>query len=82
MTGRASVSELPPAAPVLADNLPVNPFHLFPTWKSYASRPRRPFAQLTTAAIDAGIARAALDDTVAFVRNSARPWIDAGGAGQ
>ncbi len=27
---------------VLADNLPVNPFHLFPTWKSYASDPRRP----------------------------------------
>nr|WP_288362014.1 acyl-CoA dehydrogenase family protein [uncultured Klebsiella sp.] len=33
---------------------------------------------MTTAAIDAGIARAALDDTVAFVRHSARPWIDAG----
>jgi SfnB family sulfur acquisition oxidoreductase len=64
---------------VLADNLPVNPFHLFPTWKSYASPTLAgPFAQLTTAAIDAGIARAALDDTVAFVRNSARPWIDAG----
>ncbi|MCS6067812.1 hypothetical protein LNO81_16310 [Klebsiella variicola subsp. variicola] len=64
---------------VLADNLPVNPFHLFPTWKSYASPTLAgPFAQLTTAAIDAGIARAALDDTVAFVRHSARPWIDAG----
>ncbi|MCS5946767.1 hypothetical protein LNP25_26075 [Klebsiella variicola subsp. variicola] len=51
---------------VLADNLPVNPFHLFPTWKSYASPTLAgPFAQLTTAAIDAGIARAALDDTVA-----------------
>lgn len=64
---------------VLAENLPVNPFHLFPTWKSYASPTLAgPFAQLTTAAIDAGIARAALEDTVAFVRNSARPWIDAG----
>ncbi|HIE9243529.1 TPA: SfnB family sulfur acquisition oxidoreductase [Klebsiella variicola subsp. variicola] len=64
---------------VLADNLPVNPFHLFPTWKSYASPTLAgPFAQLTTAAIDAGIARAALDDTVAFVRHSARPRIDAG----
>ena len=59
---------------VLADNLPVNPFHLFPTWKSYASPTLAgPFAQLTTAAIDAGIARAALDDTVAFVRDRARP---------
>ncbi|HCT2237023.1 TPA: acyl-CoA dehydrogenase family protein, partial [Klebsiella quasipneumoniae] len=37
---------------VLADNLPVNPFHLFPTWKSYASPTLAgPFAQLTTAAI-------------------------------
>ncbi|PAT22192.1 hypothetical protein CJ307_35295, partial [Klebsiella quasipneumoniae] len=32
----------------------------FPTWKSYASPTLAgPFAQLTTAAIDAGIARAA-----------------------
>ena len=64
---------------VLADNLPVNPFHLFPNVEVLRQPdPCRPFAQLTTAAIDAGIARAALDDTVAFVRNSARPWIDAG----
>lgn len=47
---------------VLADNLPVNPFHLFPTWKSYASPTLAgPFAQLTTAAIDAGVARASDD---------------------
>ncbi|WIO41247.1 SfnB family sulfur acquisition oxidoreductase [Klebsiella electrica] len=64
---------------VLAENLAVAPFHLFPTWKSYAVPTLAgPFAQLTTAAIDAGIARAALNDTVAFVRQFARPWIDAG----
>lgn len=63
---------------VLADNLPVNPFHLFPTWKSYAS-PTLPALR----PVDRGDRRPprgilALDDTVAFVRNSARPWIDAG----
>ncbi|MFB5077723.1 SfnB family sulfur acquisition oxidoreductase [Raoultella sp. C349492] len=64
---------------VLAEDLAVQPFHLFPTWQSYATPTLAgPFAQLTTAAIDAGIARAALNDTVAFVREFARPWIDAG----
>ena len=64
---------------VLAENLVVEPFHLFPTWKSYATPTLAgPFAQLTTAAIDLGIARAALNDTVNFVSQFARPWIDAG----
>jgi SfnB family sulfur acquisition oxidoreductase len=64
---------------VLAEDLAVQPFHLLPTWQSYATPTLAgPFAQLTTAAIDAGIARAALNDTVAFVREFARPWIDAG----
>ncbi|WP_058912624.1 SfnB family sulfur acquisition oxidoreductase [Entomohabitans teleogrylli] len=64
---------------VIAENLAVSAFHLIPTWKSYASPTLAgPFAQLTTAAIDAGIARAALNDTVNFVRQMARPWIDAG----
>jgi len=64
---------------VLAENLPVFASDLIPTWLSY-DKPTLagPFAQLTTAAIDAGIARAALDDTVSFVREHARPWIDAG----
>ena len=35
-------------------------------------------SQLIQAAIDAGIAEAAIDDTIAFVRERARPWIDAG----
>jgi alkylation response protein AidB-like acyl-CoA dehydrogenase len=36
-----------------------------------------PFAQIMHAAIEQGIAEAALADTVHFVRNSARPWKDA-----
>ncbi|NWE71726.1 SfnB family sulfur acquisition oxidoreductase [Pseudomonas gingeri] len=34
-------------------------------------------SQLIQAAIDAGIARAAIDDSIAFVRERSRPWIDA-----
>ena len=64
---------------VLVENLAVDEFHLIPSWKSYATPTLAgPFAQLTTAAIDAGIARAALNDTVRFVTEYARPWIDAG----
>jgi SfnB family sulfur acquisition oxidoreductase len=37
-----------------------------------------PFAQLLHAAIDTGIARAAYEDTLKFVRSNARPWIDSG----
>jgi alkylation response protein AidB-like acyl-CoA dehydrogenase len=37
-----------------------------------------PFAQLMHAAIDQGAARAALADTIAFVRTRARPWADSG----
>lgn len=64
---------------VLVENLPVESFNLLPSWKSYDTPTLAgPFAQLTTAAIDAGIARAALSDTVSFVNQFARPWIDAG----
>ena len=63
---------------VLVENLPVEAFNLIPSWKSYDTPTLAgPFAQLTTAAIDAGIARAALNDTVSFVNQFARPWIDA-----
>ena len=64
---------------VLLEGLRVPAFHLFPSYRSYESPTLAgPFAQITTAAIDAGIARAALRDTIAFVREQARPWIDAG----
>ncbi|MDU9393596.1 SfnB family sulfur acquisition oxidoreductase [Pseudomonas sp. zfem002] len=63
---------------VLADGLRVPAFNVFPSYRSYeVPTLAGPFAQLTTAAIDAGIGRAALDDTIAFVREHARPWVDA-----
>lgn len=35
-------------------------------------------SQIIQAAVDAGIAKGAIDDTVEFIRNKARPWIDSG----
>lgn len=37
-----------------------------------------PVSQIIQAAIDAGIARAAIEDTIRFVKTQSRPWIDAG----
>ena len=64
---------------VIAENVRVSAFEIFHTQRSY-DRPTiaGPFAQITTAAIDLGIARAALQDTIAFVQQHARPWIDSG----
>ena len=37
-----------------------------------------PVSQIIQSAIDAGIARGAIEDTIAFVRTQSRPWIDSG----
>jgi len=37
-----------------------------------------PISQIIQAAIDAGIAKGALDETVTFIRTKSRPWIDSG----
>jgi len=37
-----------------------------------------PVSQIIQAAIDAGIARGAIDDTIAFVKTRSRPWVDSG----
>jgi len=64
---------------VLAEGLRLPEFNVFPSYRSYESPTLAgPYAQITTAAIDAGIAHAALRDTIAFVREHARPWIDSG----
>ncbi len=60
-------------------NVPVDPGLVFPVW-SFADRPglSGPISQLIQAAIDSGIAVAAIGDAVAFVRDHARPWMDSG----
>ena len=64
---------------VLIADVRVPKTHLVPAWKGYAA-PTADGAvfQIIQAAIDAGIGREALDDTIRFVREKARPWIDSG----
>jgi len=60
------------------DNVEVHPFSIL-SFQALFDRPTAmgPFAQIMHAAVEQGIAEAALADTVRFVRKS-RPWKDAG----
>ena len=57
----------------------VDPDNVLPVWQ-LAGQPglTGPVSQLIQAAIDAGIAQAAIDDMLVFVRERARPWVDSG----
>jgi SfnB family sulfur acquisition oxidoreductase len=70
VTGSGSVS---------FDRVPVDPSWVVPFLASF-ERPTTigPFAQLLHAAIDMGQGRGAFEATLPFVREQARPWIDAG----
>ncbi|WP_288375877.1 SfnB family sulfur acquisition oxidoreductase [uncultured Pseudomonas sp.] len=64
---------------VLFDNVRVEAADVVPFQAAF-ERPTTvgPLAQILHAAIDTGIARAAVEDALHFVRNHSRPWIDAG----
>lgn len=64
---------------VLFENVPVRTEDLV-SFQAAFERPTTvgPFAQILHAAIDAGIARAAYEDALEFVRSRSRPWIDSG----
>ncbi len=64
---------------VTLEGVKVPKTHLVPGWKGYAE-PTADGAifQVIQAAVDLGIARAAIRDTVEFVRHRSRPWIDSG----
>lgn len=64
---------------VLLDRVKVPKTHLVPGYKGY-DHPTAdgPIFQIIQAAVDAGIARAALDETIGFVRTKSRPWVDSG----
>ncbi len=64
---------------VLFENVYVDADDVVP-FQSAFERPTTvgPLAQILHAAIDTGIARAALEDALHFVRNRTRPWIDSG----
>ncbi|MDB5849686.1 MAG: SfnB family sulfur acquisition oxidoreductase [Rhodoferax sp.] len=67
---------------VVFDNVAVDAADVLPLWQ-LADRAGLfgPNSQLVQAAIDQGIAQAAVADAIAFVRERARPWVDAVGAG-
>ncbi|WP_342148242.1 SfnB family sulfur acquisition oxidoreductase [Methylorubrum sp. SB2] len=64
---------------VIIDDVRVEKHRLVPAWRGY-EHPSADGAifQIIQAAVDAGIGREALDETIRFVREKARPWIDSG----
>lgn len=64
---------------VVFDDVPVDEADVLPLWQ-LADRPGLwgPTSQLLQAAIDQGIAEAAVADAKRFVRERARPWVDSG----
>lgn len=61
------------------DTVPIDAVDVLPLWQ-LAERPGLfgPNSQLVQAAIDQGIAIAAVADAIAFVHEKARPWVDSG----
>jgi SfnB family sulfur acquisition oxidoreductase len=63
---------------VILKNVRVNKDQILPSYQAYRNPTTRgPFSQIIHVAIDIGIARAAVNETIEFVKTRARPWIDA-----
>jgi SfnB family sulfur acquisition oxidoreductase len=64
---------------VILDQVKVPKTHLIPGYKGF-DKPTADGAifQIIQAAVDTGIARAALEDTISFVKTSTRAWVDSG----
>lgn len=63
---------------VLLDEVPVEPELVIDNWRQRdVPNIQGAASQLIQAAIDAGIAEAAIDDAITFVREKSRPWIEA-----
>jgi SfnB family sulfur acquisition oxidoreductase len=64
---------------VVLENVVVPKTHLVPAYKGY-HQPTADGAifQIIQAAVDTGIAKAAIDETIEFVRTKSRPWVDSG----
>ncbi|ATU95279.1 SfnB family sulfur acquisition oxidoreductase (plasmid) [Phyllobacterium zundukense] len=64
---------------VILDNVKVPKSHLVPGYKGY-DKPTADGAifQIIQVAVDTGIAQAAIDETVSFVRTKSRAWVDSG----
>jgi hypothetical protein len=62
---------------VTLDKVRVPGTHVIPAYRAFETPTANgPHAQLVHAAVDLGIAMAAIDETISFVRTQARPWID------
>lgn len=63
---------------VRADAVRVSPDQVLHTYQTY-DRPTSgsALAQIIHVAVDAGIAKAAIEETIRFVKTSSRPWVDA-----
>ena len=64
---------------VILDDVEVPKTHLVPGYKGY-DKPTADGAifQIIQVAVDTGIARGAIEETIAFVKGSSRPWVDSG----
>ncbi|GLR58743.1 SfnB family sulfur acquisition oxidoreductase [Rhizobium indigoferae] len=64
---------------VLLDNVKVPKTHLVPGYKGYeVPTTDGAIFQIIQVAVDTGIAQAAIDETVSFVRTKSRAWVDSG----
>ncbi|PYE43495.1 SfnB family sulfur acquisition oxidoreductase [Rhizobium sp. PP-F2F-G20b] len=64
---------------VLLDNVKVPKTHLVPGYKGYeVPTADGAIFQIIQVAVDSGIAQAAIDETVSFVRTKSRAWVDSG----
>lgn len=64
---------------VVIENVRVPAARVVPAWQAFA-RPTAagPVSQIIQAAVDTGIARGTIDETIAFLRSKARAWTDGG----
>ena len=61
----------------ILENVKVQADHVIPHYLAFErATPMGAVAQIIQAAVDVGIAKAALRDTLYFVRNHTRPWVD------
>jgi SfnB family sulfur acquisition oxidoreductase len=64
---------------VIIEDVVLPASRVLPTYASQDSPSANgPVCQIVHAAVDVGIARGAIEDTIQFVRHQARPWIDSG----
>ncbi|WP_119271809.1 SfnB family sulfur acquisition oxidoreductase [Taklimakanibacter deserti] len=63
----------------ILENVPVHPFSVLPFHQLFETPSSMgPHAQIMHAAVDQGIARGALEETIRFVRQYTRPWKESG----